>query len=92
MGQADTMWTGIFTQLVPVRVTNASPNNYRPAHFILGLCCKILGHIICIFQHLNQANILYEEQHGFKLREAIPVPESHLPMIVTFAQCLNIKV
>ena len=43
------------------------PNNYRPISLTC-LCCKTLEHIVYsnIFTHLNQANILCEEQHGFR--------------------------
>ena len=46
-----------------------SPHSYRPISLTC-LCCKILEHIVYsnIFTHLNQANILCEEQHGFRER------------------------
>ena len=68
----------------------SSPHNYRPISLTC-LCCKILEHIVYsnIFMHLNQANILCEEQHGFRERRCC---ESQLiSTIDDFAQCLNNK-
>ena len=65
------------------------PHNYRPISFTC-LCCKILEHIVYskIFMHLNQANILCEEQHGFRERRCC---ESQLILTIDdFAQCLNV--
>ena len=50
------------------------PNNYRPISLTC-LCCKTLEHIVYsnILTHLNQANILCEEQHGFRERQCLKV-------------------
>ena len=66
------------------------PHNYRPILFTC-LCCKILEHIVYskIFTHLNQVNILCEEQHGFRERRCC---EGQLILTIDdFAQCLNNK-
>jgi len=43
------------------------PGNYRPIS-LTSICCKLLEHIIYshIFLHLNQHNILCDQQHGFR--------------------------
>ena len=60
--------------VVPVykKGVKSSPNNYRPISLTC-LCCKILEHIVYsnIFIHLNQANILCEEQHGLERSDAV---------------------
>ena len=57
--------------VVPVikKGDKSSPNNYMPISLTC-LCCKILEHIVYsnIFTHLNQGNILCDEQHGFRER------------------------
>ena len=68
----------------------SSPNNYGPISLTC-FCCKILEHIVYsnIFTRLNQANILCEDQHGFRERRCY---ESQLITTVDdFAQCLNNK-
>ena len=47
---------------------HSSPSNYRPVSLTSIICCKILEHIIYshIFSHLDQYNILCDEQHGFR--------------------------
>ena len=52
----------VYLFLVLKKATNASPNLFAC------LCCKILEHTYCIFQHLYH---LCEEQHGFKLGEVM---------------------
>ena len=72
------------------RVTNHHLTYYRPISLNC-LCCKILEHIVYsnIFTNLNQANILCEEQHGFRERWCC---ESQLIVTIDdFAQCLNTK-
>ena len=46
---------------------HSSPSNYRPV-FLTSICCKIFEHVIYshIFSHLDQHNILCDEQHGFR--------------------------
>ena len=41
-------------------------SNYRPV-FLTSICSKVLDHILCsnISDHLDQYNVLCEEQHGF---------------------------
>jgi len=78
--------------VVPVfkKGDKSSPNNYRPISLTC-LCCKILEHIVYsnIFTHLTQANILCEEQHGFRERQCC---ENQLIVTIDyFAQCLNNK-
>ena len=74
--------------VVPVfkKGDKSSPNNYRPISLTC-LCCKILEHIVNsnIFTHLKQANILCEEQHGFRERRCC---ESQL--ITTIDVLLNV--
>ena len=78
--------------MIPVfkKGDKSSPHNYRPISLTC-LCYKILEHIVYsnIFTHLNQANILCEEQHGFRERRCC---ESQLILTIdNFAQCLNNK-
>ena len=78
--------------VVPVfkKGDKSSPDNDRPISLTC-LCCKILEHIVYsnIFTHLNQANILCEEHHGFRERRCC---ESQLITTINdFAQCLNSK-
>ena len=42
-----------------------SPSNYRPVS-LTSICCKILEHIIYsgILHHLDEYNVICEEQHG----------------------------
>ena len=78
--------------VVPVfkKGDRSSPNNYRPISLTC-LCCNILEHIIYsnIFAHLNQANILCKEQHGF--REKRYCESQSIVTIDDFLQCLNNK-
>ena len=74
--------------VVPVfkKGDKSSPNNYRPISLTC-LCCKTFENIVYsnIFTHLNQANILCEEQHGFRERRCC---ESQLIVTIDdFAQC-----
>ena len=78
--------------VVPVfkKGSKSSPNNYRPISLTC-LCSKILEHIVYsnIFTHLNQTNILCEEQHGFREKRSC---ESQLTITIDdFARCLNNK-
>ena len=48
---------------------HSSPNNYHPVT-LTSICCKLLEHMHVIyshiFTHLDQYNILCNEQHGFR--------------------------
>ena len=63
------------------------PNNYRSISLTC-LWCKFLNilYILTFFAHLNQANILCEEQHGF--RETWCCESQLIVKIDDFAQCL----
>ena len=45
--------------------------NYRPVS-LTSICCKIQEHIItsCLMKHLNQHNILVDNQHGFRAKRS----------------------
>jgi len=63
-------------------------SNYRPVS-LTSICSKILEHIVysCIFSHLNEHNILREEQHGFQTGKSC---ETQLIMTIDdFANSLN---
>ena len=47
------------------------PSNYRPVS-LTSLCCKLLEHIVVskIMDHLDNHNILVEEQHGFRSKRS----------------------
>ena len=56
-------------KIVPVhkKGDRSAPNNYRPIS-LTSICCKLLEHIIYthIFSHLNEYQILCDNQHGFR--------------------------
>jgi len=61
-------------------------SNYRPVS-LTSICSKILEHIVysCIFSHLNELNILREEQHGFQTAKSC---ETQLIVTIDdFANC-----
>jgi hypothetical protein len=47
------------------------PSNYRPIS-LTSICCKIMEHIIhsSVLTHLENTNILSDEQHGFRKRRS----------------------
>ena len=47
------------------------PSNYRPIS-LTTICCKIMEHIIhsSVLAHLENTNILSDEQHGFRKRRS----------------------
>lgn len=47
------------------------PNNYRPIS-LTSVCCKLLEHIIYthVMSHLNDNNLLLEQQHGFRYKKS----------------------
>jgi len=66
-GQLPQEWK--HANVVPIykKGDRSSPLNYRPVSLTC-VCCKILEHIICsnIFQHLDDRNILCDNQNGFR--------------------------
>ena len=68
-GDLPSEWRHAF--IVPVYKGNnkerSSPESYRPVS-LTSVCCKVMEHIIysSIMKHLNDNNILSDEQHGFR--------------------------
>ena len=64
------------------------PSNYRPI-YLTSVCCKTLEHIVysSIFLHLENHQILIDNQHGFRLQRSCET--QLISAISDFEQCLN---
>ena len=59
----------------------SNPSNYRPVSLTC-IICKLFEHIIAshIMQHLEDNNILYDLQHGFRRKRSCESRYYHLYM------------
>ena len=70
-GKIPTDWTKANVSPVFKKGSKSDPANYRPISLTC-ILCKVMEHIIAskLTQHLNQHNILYDLQHGFRDRRS----------------------
>ena len=70
-GKIPTDWTKANVSPVFKKGSKSDPANYRPISLTC-ILCKVMEHIIAskLTQHLNQYNILYDLQHGFRDRRS----------------------
>ena len=70
-GKIPSDWTKGSVSPVFKKGSKSDPANYRPISLTC-ILCKVMEHIIAskLTQHLNQNNVLYDLQHGFRERRS----------------------
>ena len=70
-GKIPSGWTKANVSPVFKKGSKSDPANYRPISLTC-ILCKVMEHIIAskLTQHLNQNNVLYDLQHGFRERRS----------------------
>ena len=70
-GKIPSDWTKANVSPVFKKGNKNDPANYRPTSLTC-IICKVMEHIIVskLTQHLNQHNVLYDLQHGFRERRS----------------------
>ena len=70
-GQIPSDWKKIIVTPLFKKGDKCDPANYRPI-LLTCICCKLMEHIIAsnLTKHLNNHNILYDLQHGFRERRS----------------------
>ena len=72
-GELPSDWTKANVSPIFKKGDKSDPVNYKPIYLTcLHVLCKLMEHIIALnlTQHLNQCNILYDLQHGFRQKRS----------------------
>ena len=79
-GKIPSVWTKANVNPVFKKGNKNNPANFRPISLTC-ILCKVMEHIIAskLTQHLNQHNVLFDLQHGFRERRSC---ETHLIQLV----------